>query len=336
MSTLRILCRPGLLIAGLLLVVLGAVPDAVRAEFDFARYKETDLDEFLARRRPASGMDVYPMSPVKLDVTLASHGGPCASGALKRSLMMGGMPKPDADGLQVTNCITVRSAKGRELKVFIQDVVYGFLPNEVPVGDKLSVYAIHAFTSPEGPGLLVNEFLTPRSFPRADTPKNTAMTSCGCWTQDEHPGVDFTSDKAGGPVAAMSDGVVVKIENGEQAPADLPMIGGCGRYVVLKHTYPNGGIVYTRYVQLGRIVGLKGEPLAVGARVKAGDTIGEIGPNKVLHFELRPVAPGTTITDKAWTERYAGVPDMEWSRYDPVDPRKFDAASFGGVKKATK
>jgi hypothetical protein len=27
---------------------------------------------------------------------------------------------------------------------------------------------------------------------------------------------------------------------------------------------------------------------------------------------------------------------MEWSRYDPVDPQKFDAASFGGVKKATK
>jgi hypothetical protein len=30
------------------------------------------------------------------------------------------------------------------------------------------------------------------------------------------------------------------------------------------------------------------------------------------------------------------VPDMEWSRYDPVDPQKFDAASFGGVRKATK
>jgi hypothetical protein len=249
---------------------------------------------------------------------------------------MSGMSKQDADGLQATNCITIRSAKGRELKVFIQDVVYGFLPNEVPVGDKLSLYAIHAFTSPEGPGLLVNEFLTPKSLPRADAPKNTAMTSCGCWIQDEHPGVDFTSDKAGGPVAAMADGVVVKIENSEQAPGDLPVIGGCGRYVVLKHTYPNGGIVYTRYVQLGRIVGPKGEPLAVGASVKAKDTIGEIGPNKVLHFELRPVAPGTTTTNKAWTERYANVPDMEWSRYDPVDPQKFDAASFGGVRKATK
>lgn len=328
----RSLCKLGLLAASVLLVV----PGAAHAEFNFARYKETDLDEFLARRRPATGMDIYPMLPLKLDVTLASRGEPCASGALKRALIMSGMPKPDADGLQATNCITVRSAKGRELKVFIQDVVYGFLPNEVLVGDKLSLYAVHAFTSPEGPGLLVNEFLTPRSFPRADKPADKTMTSCGCWTQDEHPGVDFTSDKPGGPVAAMADGVVVKIENSEQAPGDLPLIGGCGRYVVLKHTYPNGGIVYTRYVQLGRIVGLKEEALAMGANVKAKDTIGEIGPSKVLHFEIRPVAPGNTRTDKAWGERYGNVSDMEWSRYEPVDPQKFDAASFGGVRKATK
>lgn len=56
----------------------------------------------------------------------------------------------------------------------------------------------------------------------------------------------------------------------------------------------------------------------------------------LLHFELRPVAPGNTRTDKAWTERYAKVPDVEWSRYEPVDPQKFDTASFGGVRKATK
>ncbi|WP_247322745.1 M23 family metallopeptidase [Bradyrhizobium sp. 21] len=336
MLTPRVLRKLGLLAASVLLVVLSAVPPAGSAEFNFARYQETDLDEFLARPRPATGFDVYPRSPLKLDVTLASHGGPCASGALNRSLVMSGMPKPDADALQVTNCITVRSAKGSELKVFIQDVVYGFLPNEVPVGDKLSLYAIHVFTSPEGPGLLVNEFLTPKSSPRADKPADKRMTSCGCWTHDEHPGVDFVFDKAGGPVAAMADSVVVKIETSEQAPADLPVVGGCGRYVVLKHTYPNGGIIYTRYVQLGRIVGPQGEPLAVGASVKARDTIGEIGPNKVLHFELRPVAPGTTTNNKAWAERYGNAPDMEWSRYNPVDPQKFDAASFGGVRKATK
>lgn len=319
-------------LALLSLLVAAIVPPAARAEFNFARYKETDLDEFLARRRPASGMDLYPMSPLKLDVTLASQGGPCANDLLKKALILNGMPKQDVDGVQATNCITVRSAKGRELKVFVQDVVYGFLPNEVPVGDKLSLYAIHA----QGPGLMVNEFLTLRSLPRADGPADKTMTSCGCWTKDEHPGVDFTADTAGAPVAAMADGVVVKIEASEQAPGDLPIIGGCGRYVVLKHTYPNGGIVYTRYVQLGRINGPKGAPLALGARVKAKDPIGEVGPRNVLHFEIRPVAPGNVTADKAWAERYGNVPDMEWSRYDTVDPKKFDAAAFGGVPKATK
>ncbi|MFK4515085.1 hypothetical protein ABIF20_002450 [Bradyrhizobium japonicum] len=30
------------------------------------------------------------------------------------------------------------------------------------------------------------------------------------------------------------------------------------------------------------------------------------------------------------------VCSWEWSRYDPADPQKFDAATFGGVRKATK
>jgi len=336
MLTPRVLRKLGSLAALLLPVALSVVPHAAATEFNFARYKETDLDEFLARRRPASGMDIVPMLPLKLDVTLVSYGKPCEVFALKQSMLMGGISKQDIDELQVSTCIRVRSAKGRELEVFIQDIVNGFLPNEVPIGSKLSIFAIHIYTTPQKPGLLINEFLTPRSFPRADTPANTTTTSCGCWIQDEHPGIDFTSDKAGAPVAAMADGVVVKIETREQALADLPVIGGCGRYVVLKHTYPNGGIVYTRYVQLGRIIGPKGEPLTVGASVKAKDTVGEIGSNKVLHFELRPVAPGNITTDKAWSERYASVPDMEWSRYEPVDPQKFDAAAFGGVRKATK
>jgi hypothetical protein len=52
----RGLPKLGLLAVSLLLVVLSAVPDAARAEFNFARYKETDLDEFLdgGDRPPAS------------------------------------------------------------------------------------------------------------------------------------------------------------------------------------------------------------------------------------------------------------------------------------------
>jgi hypothetical protein len=86
------------------------------------------------------------MLPLKSEATLASHGGPCARDDFKRALLTSGMPKQDADGLQVTNCVTVRSAQGRELKVFIRDVVYGFLPQEVAVGDKLSLCAIRIYT----------------------------------------------------------------------------------------------------------------------------------------------------------------------------------------------
>ncbi|MBY9039569.1 hypothetical protein K7461_29765, partial [Pseudomonas fluorescens] len=86
MSTPHVFRKLGWVAAFLLTVMPFAAPDVARAEFNFARYKETDLDEFLARPRPASGLDIYPMSPLKLDVTLASHGEPCASGMLKRSL----------------------------------------------------------------------------------------------------------------------------------------------------------------------------------------------------------------------------------------------------------
>ena len=149
MLTPRFLRKLGLLALSVLLVA-GAMPEAVQADFNFARYGETDLDELLARPRPTSGVDIYPGSPLKLDVVLASQGERCASDALKQSMKMGGMPKEAVDSLPITNCIRVRSAKGRELRVFIQDIVYGFLTREVPVGDKLSLYAIHVFTSPEG------------------------------------------------------------------------------------------------------------------------------------------------------------------------------------------
>jgi murein DD-endopeptidase MepM/ murein hydrolase activator NlpD len=162
------------------------------------------------------------------------------------------------------------------------------------------------------------------------------MASCGCWSLRDHPGLDFDAGAEGAPVAAMEDGVVVKVEQSDQASADLPIIGGCGRYVVLKHSYPNGGVVYTRYVHLGRIADAKGQVPAVGASFKKGDKIGEVGPSKTLHFELRPVAQGNVTADAAWAKQYGATADMEWSRYEPVDPQKFDAAAFGGQGKGRK
>ncbi|MEH2547096.1 hypothetical protein V1283_003741 [Bradyrhizobium sp. AZCC 2262] len=128
-------------------------------------------------------------------------------------------------------------------------------------------------------------------------------------------------------------GAAVGVEQDEQASVDAFGIGHCGRYIVLKHSYPNGRVVFTRYAQLGRIAGVDGRPIAVGATLRKADRIGEIGPTTILHFEIRPVAPGTTQTDAAWQARYGNDPSMDWSRYDPVDPKKFDADVFGGRKR---
>lgn len=319
-----------------MLALLVGAGGRAEAAFDYARYKEASLDDLLALPRPAKGIDIRDGAPFKLEVTLGGTGGVCSTELLKRSMTLSGFKKEQVDGLGVSHCVTVRSPKGRSLKVFVQDIVYGFLPREVPIGGKLTLYAIHVFTSPEGPGLLVNEFQTTAASQSAKPQSETEMASCGCWTLADHPGVDFASAKEGAPVAAMDDGVVVKVETTEQASADLPVVGGCGRYLVLKHGYPNGAVVFTRYVHLGRLVGANGQLPAVGARVKKGETIGEVGPSKILHFELRPVAPGNVLADPAWAKQYDGVADMEWSRYAPVDPQKFDADDFGGVRKSSK
>jgi hypothetical protein len=309
---------------GIALVALAATPAFA---FDFARYQAARLDDILAQPRPQSGLDHNGAKPLRLEVKLVSYGETCAVQAIPLAMRMLGFDKAQIDGVQASRCIKVRSAKGKEALLFIQDVVRAHLPGEVPLGGPVTLFAIHLFTAPEGPGLLVNEFEAPKAATVAD--KSKMNPPCGCGTPEFHPGVDFTSDKAGAPVQAMDDGVVVRVEQDEQASVDAFGIGRCGRYVVLKHSYPNGRVVFTRYAQLGRIAGTGGRPIAAGATVKKNDKIGELGPTKTLHLELRPITPATTQTDAAWQARYGNDPSMDWSRYDPVDPTKFDAAVFG-------
>jgi hypothetical protein len=113
----------------------------------------------MTQARPQSGIDIHPALPLKLKVTLISYGEGCQTGLLKKSLAAAAVVK-DQDTLPATRCIKVRSAKGRDLRMFIQDVVSDFLPKEVPLGSPVTLFAIHVFTAPDGPGLLVNEFST--------------------------------------------------------------------------------------------------------------------------------------------------------------------------------
>ena len=158
-----------------------------------------------------------------------------------------------------------------------------------------------------------------------------AATACGCGTPDFHPGVDFTNDGvAGAPVRPAADGVIVKVETDENASVPVPTIGRCGRYVVIRHSYPEGRVVFTRYAQLGRVVGSDGQPLAPGAKVKSGDKIGEVGSKKVLHFEVRPAEPASMDKSEAWIAQYGADPAMEWPRYQTVDPQTFDFDKLWG------
>lgn len=313
------------------LVALVATPAFA---FDFARYQPADLDDILAKPRSQTGFDLHGAKPLRLEVKLVSYQETCDLQAIPPVMRMLGFTKEQIDGVQATRCIKVRSAKGKEALIFIQDVVRAHLPGEVPLGGPVTLFAIHLFTKTEGPGLLVNEFEAPKAAGAvAAADKTEKRQTCGCGTAESHPGVDGTIDEKGAPVRAMDDGIAVRIEQDEQASVDAFDIGRCGRYLVLKHSYPNGRVVFTRYAQLGRIAGPGGRPIAVGAKIRNEEKIGELGPAKILHFEIRPVAPGAKQTDAAWQARYGNDPSMDWSRYDPVDPQKFDPDVFGGRKR---
>jgi hypothetical protein len=297
--------------------------------FDYARYQMADLDDILAQPRPKTGFDVNNAKPLRLEVTLVSYDATCAAWAILPSMRMLGFPQGQIDNVQATRCIKVRSAKGKEALLFIQDVVRAFLPREVPLGSPVTLFAIHPFTTPDPPGLLVNEFEAPNSG-AAVAAKEAMSAPCGCGTPEFHPSGDMTMDKEGAPVGVMDDGIVLRVEQDDQAAVEAFGIGRFGRYVVVKHSYPNGHLMFRRYAQLGRIVGADGQPLATGAAIRKADKIGEIGPSKTLHFEIRPVTRGTLKADASWQTRCGGDPSMDWSRYDPVDPQTFDADLFGG------
>ena len=124
--------------------------------FDYARYQPVDLDELIARKRPADGADLYRAVPMKITVRPAAYGEPCPVGFLKKTMQMMGSPLDGA--VAITRCVNVRSAKNKVVPLFVQDRVAEFLPKEVPIGSVLTLYVVHMFTTSDQVGLLVNEF----------------------------------------------------------------------------------------------------------------------------------------------------------------------------------
>jgi murein DD-endopeptidase MepM/ murein hydrolase activator NlpD len=101
-----------------------------------------------------------------------------------------------------------------------------------------------------------------------------------------------------------------------------------------QHSFSDGHSVYSRYAQLGHLVGGDGKPLKVGQRIKAKDEIGEVGSQGRFHFEIRPIVKTGMDQTPKWTQLYGTDPSIEWSRYAVVDPQKFDEEAFGGKNAA--
>src|SRR5262249_28483463 len=101
--------------------------------FDHDRYQATDLDEFMGRKLPQAGVDIYPAPRMNLAATLVSYGQECDTTALKRMMATVGVTYTAS----ITRCISVRSAGGKLVTVFIQDKVAEHLPKEVPLGSLL-------------------------------------------------------------------------------------------------------------------------------------------------------------------------------------------------------
>ena len=238
-----------------------------------------------------------------------------------------GIPKDFIESVTISRCIQVKSAKGRLFTLYVQDVLTEHLEKEVPQGGKLTLYAALIYFDQQGPGILVNEFTATQG-----KPGTGAEADCGCGKQF-HSGSDYSAP-AGTPVPVLENGIVVKLEDNESATVDTPTAGSCGRYVVIKHTFPNGRMAFSRYAQLGKLAGREGKPLAIGEQVKAKDTIGEVGSNGRFHFEIRPVDNVAMDQPPEWSRLYGTDPTMEWSRYHPVDPAKFDSAVFGAKSAA--
>jgi hypothetical protein len=130
-------------------------------DFDYASYKPGDLEQVLAKPKPATGFDVISPERFALKVTLESYAETCGLAAtikLSTSMLPSVYPKGFVDALNGSKCVKVKSPKGVTASIAIQDAVAEFLPKEVPLGTEITVYCVLVCMTAEGPGLVVSEF----------------------------------------------------------------------------------------------------------------------------------------------------------------------------------
>ena len=145
-------------VAGALLIMPGT---GAAATFDYPSYQAADLD-VLARRKPQLGIgaDIPSVQSVRFDVTLVAQADECPTRYLKWAMRKSGIAKDAVAGTKVTRCIEVKSAKGRQYPLFIQDALADSLAKDVKPGGNLTVYGSLVYFAARGPGIVVNEYAT--------------------------------------------------------------------------------------------------------------------------------------------------------------------------------
>lgn len=187
-------CRLALVLACLLPVPLLAeeapvqspAPKEVKAkstkvaptkDFPWFSYKYADIDaaydtDTQVETGVTPGQKIWsPPKKFHFTATLLSYAENCDLGKLPSLLAMSGislesMPK-------ITTCIRIKSAREREMTVFIQDQLNEYLPKEIKLGEQLEVYVAYVYASEvsKSLGLIVNEFRQPQG--RDDEPSGT-------------------------------------------------------------------------------------------------------------------------------------------------------------------
>ena len=159
-----------LAVAGALLMMPGT---GAAAAFDYPSYQAADLD-VLARRKPQLGLgaDISSAQGVRFDVTLVAQADECPTRYLKWAMRKSGIAKDAIASTKITRCIEVKSAKGRQYPLFIQDALADSLAKEVQPGGKLTVYGSLVYFAARGPGIVVNEYSTD---PAATAPSHSGI-----------------------------------------------------------------------------------------------------------------------------------------------------------------
>jgi hypothetical protein len=126
--------------------------------FDYDRYKQGDIDSLIQLPKAEEGVRIVTPQKLRFQVTLSEYGQTCDTGFLKKAMIMVGAPKDVVERMKISKCITVKTAKGASVSLFIQDQVSEYLSREIKLGEKIEIFCDYLYIGKTGPGILVNDF----------------------------------------------------------------------------------------------------------------------------------------------------------------------------------